>query len=74
MAMAGKENQRRRIDVSTRRERAQESEVRKERGRNGGGGESDLGFGIGTLFITEAAVGARNSPLNRAKIFGPEEG
>jgi hypothetical protein len=22
----------------------------------------------------EMAVGARNSPLNRAKIFGPEEG
>jgi hypothetical protein len=32
-------------------ERVQEGEVCNERGRNGGGGESDLGFKIGFLFI-----------------------
>jgi hypothetical protein len=31
--------------------------VRKERGRNGGGDESDLGFGIGTLFYNKSGGG-----------------
>jgi hypothetical protein len=43
-------------------------------GRNGDSGESDLRSGIGPLFIMEAMVGARNGPLNRVWIFGPEDG
>jgi hypothetical protein len=49
--------------VSTGRKSAQEGEVCKKSGRNGGGDESGLGSGIGTHFITEAVVGARNGPL-----------
>jgi hypothetical protein len=47
--------------------------VCKEGRRNGGDGESDLGFGISTLFIMEAAEGAHNGPRSRARIFGPKE-
>jgi hypothetical protein len=54
-------------------ERAQEGEVCKEGRRNGGDGESDLGFGISTLFIMEAAEGTHNGSRSRARIFGPKE-
>jgi hypothetical protein len=46
--------------------------VGKERGRNGCGKESDLGFGIDTLFITEVAVEARNIPQSHVKVFEPD--
>jgi hypothetical protein len=43
--------------------------VRKKRGRNGGGNESNLGLQLIPLFIAEMAIGALNGPLNHTKIY-----
>jgi hypothetical protein len=44
--------------------RVQEDVEHKERGRNGGGGESDLGFRIGSILTMKAMEGACNDPPN----------
>jgi hypothetical protein len=54
--------------------RVQEDVEHKERGRNGGGGESDLGFRIGSILIMKAMEGACNDPPNCTWIFRPTKG
>jgi hypothetical protein len=59
----GKENLLWGIKMRSGEGRAQEDGVRKEKGRNGGEDESNLGLQLICLFIAKIAVGAHNGPL-----------